>query len=418
MNEALIEQEIPTKQAPAVEKSVVLSDSAAASEAVSDEILQIAHGPRILGELRGPEDGPLLICVGSLHGNEPAGALALKRLFAELQGKDLGLCGSMIGLAGNQRALAASCRYLENDLNRYWNPERVKRLRQTDVPLENEDDELRDLDRILQGLLAEANGRPAFFLDLHTTSGHGAAFANLDDTLPNRAFALDFPVTLVVGIEEELAGTLASYLNDAGVVTVGFESGQHDEPKAVDRAIAAIWIALEAAGVIPPGSRPEVKAARQELKEHRGERPHVVEVLRRHAIAPGDHFKMEPGFYNFQPIEAGQILAHDEHGPVLAPISGLLLMPLYQRQGDDGFFLCRQIRPLWLKLSGFLRRRNLERYLHLMPGVKRNPELRESYIVDRRYARFFALEVFHLLGFRRHGEASRYLVMTRRAHDR
>jgi len=386
---------------------------------VSDALERLAHGPRVIGELRGEADGPVLICVGSLHGNEPAGALALERLLRRLASPPpAGLRGCLVGLVGNRRALAAGRRFLHHDLNRFWNRERAARLRQRSEPLEAEADELRDLDRELERLLKEGEGRPVFFLDLHTTSGQGPAFANLDDTLPNRKFALELPVPLVVGIEEELAGTLASYLCDRGVMTVGFEAGQHQEPEAVDRAEAAVWIALEASGVLPRGSRPEVAAARRLLTENRGALPHVVEVLYRHVIHPGDRFRMLPGFRNFQPIAAGQLLAGDHRGPIVAHVDGCILMPLYQEQGEDGFFVARRIRPMWLKLSEYLRRLRLERYLHFLPGVRPNPALAESFTIDRRWARWYALQIFHLLGFRRFDEVGRYLVMARRTHDR
>lgn len=385
---------------------------------VSDALLRLARGPRVIGELRGEVEGPVLICVGSLHGNEPAGALALDRLLRRLAASPpAGLRGRMVGLVGNRRALATGRRFLRHDLNRFWSGDRAARLRQRTEPLEAEADELRDLDREIERIMKVGEGRPIFFLDLHTTSGLGPAFANLDDTLRNRKFALEFPVPLVVGIEEELAGTLANYLCGRGVITVGFESGQHQEREAVDRAEAAVWIALAASGVLPRRSRPEVAAARKILTDNRGALPHVAEVLYRHVIHPGDQFKMLPGFRNFQPIAVGQPLASDHRGPIVAHLDGCILMPLYQEQGEDGFFVARRIRPLWLKLSEYLRRLKLERYLHLLPGVRPNPAMAESFTIDRRWARWHALEIFHLLGFRRFDEVGRYLVMARRAHD-
>lgn len=385
---------------------------------VSEPIARLARGPRVVGELLGGEDGPTLICVGSLHGNEPAGALALGRFFSRLGETGIeGLRGRVVGLVGNRQALARGRRYLQHDLNRFWSPQRVRDLRQRSGPLEAEAEELRDLDREIEGILAAAGANPIFFLDLHTTSGQGSAFANLDDTLPNRAFALEFPVPLVVGIEEELAGTLASYLFDKGAITVGFEAGQHEEEKAVDRAEAAVWLALESSGILARGKRPEVAAARRILADGRS-LPRVVEVLHRHPIGAGDEFRMLPGFSNFHPVKAGQVVAHDRHGEVAVDRSGMLLMPLYQEQGAEGFFLIKEIRPFWLKLSEYLRRLRLDRFLGLLPGVHANPAMADSFTVDRRYARWLALQLFHLLGYRRYGEAGRYLVMARRAHDR
>jgi succinylglutamate desuccinylase len=55
-------------------------------------------------------------------------------------------------------------------------------------------------------------------------------------------------------------------------------------------------------------------------------------------------FKMFPGFQNFSPIRKGEPLATDRHGIVYAPNGGCILMPLYQGQGNDGFFIGVQDR--------------------------------------------------------------------------
>lgn len=387
----------------------------------SPEVVRLVRGPRVIGELRGPQEGPTLLVSGSLHGNEPAGALALDRIFGRLETAGLTeVRGRMVGLLGNRQALGRGRRFLQHDLNRFWSTERVARLRERTGLLEAEAEELRELDLEVERLLREGEGRPVFLLDLHTTSGQGPAFANLDDTLVNRRFALQFPVPLVVGLEEELAGTFTGYLSERGAVTLGFEAGQHDDPTSVDRAEAAVWIALEASGVLPRGSRPEAEEARRILAGNRGELPHVVEIRHRQAIRPGDGFVMRPGYRNFQEVDADELLAQDARSEIRAGFSSRILMPLYQELGEDGFFLVRPVWEFWLDLSAWLRRRRIERYLHLLPGVRavpREPGEPERFTVDRRYARWLALELFHLLGFRRRRELGRYLMMIRRPYD-
>jgi predicted deacylase len=386
---------------------------------VSEDVRRLVHGPRVVGELRGGgAGGPTLICVGSVHGNEPSGALALDRIFTYLQTAGLTeVHGRMVGLLGNRRALAKNRRFLSQDLNRFWDPERAERLRTTGDRLEAEALELRELDHELERILRESEGHPVYLLDLHTTSGPGPAFGNLDDTLPNREFALKFPVPLVVGIEEEISGTLTNYAFELGVITLGFESGQHDDPTSIDRAEAAIWVALEASGVLPRGSRPEIAKAWQLLRTNRGELPHVVEIRHREAIRRGSGFQMRPGYRNLQAVKSGEIVASDHRGVMKIGEAALILMPLYQAQGDDGFFLVRPVRMMWLHLSTFLRRRRLGRFLHYLPGVRAIPDEPDRFSVNRRYARWFALELFHLLGFRRRGEFGRYLLLARRPHD-
>ncbi len=370
--------------------------------------------PRVLGRVEGPRAGPTLIVVGGLHGNEPAGVEALQRLLPRLAADPGGMVsGRVVGLAGNRKALRAKCRYLVHDLNRYWQPERVARLRAARTPLSAEDQELAELDREIVGLIEEAEGQ-VFLLDLHTTSGPFLPFATLDDSLSNRPFAFAFPVPVVLGLEEELVGTLSIHVETMGVITAGFESGQHDAPVAVERAQAAIWIALEASGVLAAGSRPEVAAARQRLAEECAGLPEVVEVRYRHAITPAGGFCMDPGYENFNAVTVAEIIGSDHLGPITSPLTGLMLMPLYQEQGADGFFVVQPVRRRWLETSAVVRRWRLERLLHLLPGVRRHPELAGSFIVDRRYARWLARQLFHLLGFKRRSEAGRYLVMSRR----
>jgi succinylglutamate desuccinylase len=369
--------------------------------------------PRELGRVEAAEPGPTLICLGGLHGNEPAGVLAIDRVLKQIFQRSEGLRGRLIGLTGNITALAAGRRFVRHDLNRIWRPSRVEQLSALAGPLNDEDQELVELNASLSRILDEAPGR-VYLLDLHTISGPGPAFAILDDTLQNREVALDFPVPLVLGLEEKLGGTLASYMTAQGVTVVGFEAGMHDDPTSVDRAASAIWIALDSCGVFEHETRSEVVEARDLLRRQSHCPARIVEVRYRHNVAEGESFEMVPGFASFDPIAAGQEVGTVRGGKVRAPRSGLMLMPLYQDQGNDGFFLVNEVRPAWLPVSAVVRRLGLERFLHLLPGVERDPNRRQTFIVDRRYALWFARQLFHLLGFRQEGKDGPRLTMTRR----
>ncbi len=360
------------------------------------------------------DDSPILVCLGGLHGNEPCGVLALQRIFARLEQDRTALVGRLVGLAGNRRALEQGRRYLDEDLNRIWLPD-VRDRASAEVGPERarELDEVQDILRVLDALLPPARSRVAF-LDLHSTSGGGAAFAILDDTLANRELAFAIPVPHVLGLEEELAGTATSYLDAYGRAAISFEAGQHLDPASVDRAEAAVWIAMQAAGVLAPGERPEVAAGKVLLADQHRSSPNVVDVRYRHPVVADAGFVMAPGFVNFQPISKGRLLAHDRSGPLHAPLRGLILMPLYQGQGDDGYFIVREVNAAWLGVSAVLRRLRLGKLLHWLPGVERAPGRRQTFIVDLTRARVLALQVFHLLGYKRIGRTSTTLIMRQR----
>jgi hypothetical protein len=186
---------------------------------------------------------------------------------------------------------------------------------------------------------------------------------------------------------------------------------------AIDRAEAAVWIALVAIGLVDAADVPELDLYQSRLRSGSEGLPRVVEVRYRHHIEPADGFLMDPGYVSFQPVRAGQALGRDIEGPVRAPETGRLLMPLYQKLGQDGFFIVRRVGRFWMGLSAVLRRLRAERFLRWFPGIRRAPAGADSFIVDRRVARWFALELLHLLGFRRHGRSGQYLVVSRRPHD-
>ena len=355
--------------------------------------------PRVLGAVGDPSSDCVLVAIGGLHGNEPSGVLGVQRVLARLSADATGLVGRFVGLAGNRAALASDERFVERDLNRMWIEADLERIRGELGELFDEEAELKELDHELRGILHAAPG--ACILDLHSTSGGGAPFVILDDTLANRRVAFPIPATHVLGLEEEIGGTMIGYLNSRGVTAVCFEAGKHLDPGSVDRAESAVWIALEAIGVLAPNSRPEVERSRRFLRQVTAGLPDVVELRDRHPVHVGDGFRMNPGFRNFDPIRRDQAIAEDRSGPIRPSETGMILMPLYQSQGEDGFFVVRPVRAAWLTVSSWLRRCRFDRVLHWLPGVTRHPEERGIFFVDQSRARWLALEVFHLLGYAR-----------------
>ena len=135
-------------------------------------------------------------------------------------------------------------------------------------------------------------------------------------------------------------------------------------------------------------------------------------------MVDGDGFEMRPGYHNFQPVKKDELLATDASGEIRSPRDGLLLLPRYQGQGNDGFFLAREVRPFWLRVSAVLRRARAERFFSLLPGVKRLDPSRNRLLVNARVARIWPVEVFHLLGYRRMSDqGDRILFECRREGD-
>lgn len=372
---------------------------------------------RLLGGVVGRRPGPTLICVAGIHGNEPAGVHGVRRVLEALDDRRADLQGRFVALAGNIAALQSGRRFVDRDLNRAWTSARIVRLRTEGTAGGTvEDREQVELLEEIEHVLQSADG-PVYALDLHTTSGPGGIFSAFTDSLPHREFASAFPVPMIFGLEELVDGTLLNLLSEHGIVALTVETGQHDEPEAVDRAEGAVWIALVSAGLLPERLAPEVTEARKLLKRDVDHLPRALEMRQRRDVADGDGFVMEPGYANFDPVRAGEVVARDATGPVVAKEHGRLLMPLYQEQGEDGFFLVREFSPFWMGASLVMRRMGLSRAVPLLPGVRRVDGTADEVIVDKRIARFFARQLMHLLGFRQLEDTGTRLVMRRRSFD-
>lgn len=311
---------------------------------------------RIIGCYDGPLHGPLVVVFGATHGNETAGVLAVQEVFRLLEKEPehnpgFQFTGRLLGLLGNRQAFFQQQRFLHRDLNRSWTGDQLRRVEK--IPqelLQGEDLEMREILQLIHRHLVAYQPEVLVLLDLHTTSAQGGIFCIPTDNMASLRLAKELKAPVILGMLEGIEGTLLHFAADnlfeiggfpKHTIGVAFESGQHDDPLSVNRAIAAVVHLLRAAGCI----REEDVDTRHEAILHTYARdlPRVTRLRYVHRLHPGDGFKMRPGFANFDPVNQGDHVADDVSGPVLVPYSGLLLMPLYQAQGSDGFFLVETV---------------------------------------------------------------------------
>lgn len=366
---------------------------------------------RLIGRVVGEEPGPTLIAIAGIHGNERAGVAAADRVLDILQRRVGAVSGEFVALSGNLGAMQQRMRYRLRDMNRVWTAERIEDLeekRGRDPSLLDEEDvEQLDLLDAIREAIVRARG-PVFLIDLHTTSALGFPFILFGDTLKQRRFAGAFPLPVVLGLEEQLDGVLSGYFTRQGVVTCAVEGGQHNDPGSIDNLEAVLLLGAESAGLLGDATLTEVSAAHALLERRRGTLPRVMEVVSRHAITDEDLFVMKPGFQNLARVKKGQLLARDRRGAIRAPKDGVVILPLYQGQGSDGFFWGREVSATRLRLAEVLRQMKVDRLFDLVPGLKRDPETPTKIVVGeatlRKLDRLSAgapTMVFQLLGYRR-----------------
>lgn len=363
----------------------------------SKSLDQTIYIERFIGQLKTKSKGPSIILTAGIHGNEPAGIFALNQLVDFLKTNNIKIKGNIYAIAGNLPALENGERFHQQDLNRLWTNDRMQQLQKGKLEINDKDTaEQISLNDSINAILKQNSG-PFYFIDLHTTSSETMPFVVMNDSLLNRKFTDQYPLPTILGIEEYLEGPLLSYINELGYVAFGFEAGQHDDNTSIHNHFAFSILSLVFAGLIEKDAVDFNKYYATLAKNTMNTRD-FYEILYRYKIKPGEDFQMIPGYVNFQLIEKGQQLAISNEKAIYADSQARIFMPLYQAQGSEGFFAIKRVSKFALKLSAILRKIRLDRILPLLPGVSWNE--RSALRVNRKIARFFTKDFFHLLGYR------------------
>jgi succinylglutamate desuccinylase len=328
---------------------------------------------RLIGQYDGDTHGDLIIAIGAIHGNEPAGVHALQLLFDMLQKEPsrnaaFRFKGRLVGLVGNIQAFERRTRFVKKDLNRQLTVENIVQFKKNkarnappqykttfddvetvlqypNIPISQyptfEDLETIELIEAIEQQIEEYRPKRLIVLDLHTTSADGGIFSLVSNDPESVALAETLHVPVVLGMIGSVGGSTLHYFTEKimglPTIAVAFEAGKHDDVYSARRAVAWLVHVLRSVGSI---STHDVENRHEMvLKSYSRSLPKTVQLIGSHPISASDNFKMFGNFRNFQPVRKGEILAQDKHGFIAAPQDCRVLMPLYQAQGSDGFFL-------------------------------------------------------------------------------
>ncbi len=305
---------------------------------------------RIIGSYTQNNSGPLVVVFSQIHGNEPAGRIALEYIFKMLEvepitNPEFKFKGKIIGLVGNLQASKTGSRFIKKDLNRSWIKEEVDIILKTPKrSLENEDLEIRENIDLIKNEVKKLNPTELIILDLHTTSSSGGIFSIVSNDPRSISIAKELHAPVILGMLSGIYGTTLHYFNtdNMGITTttVTFESGQHDDPLSINRAIAGIINCLRSVGCVDPQ---HIENRHDEiLVEFSKNLPKVCELVDKFTVKDISKFSLVPGLKNFQMVKKGQLLGKHEDVEIVIQEDSILLMPLYQNQGEDGFFLIKE----------------------------------------------------------------------------
>ena len=284
--------------------------------------------------------GPSLVVLGAVHGNERCGAHATARVIDDLTHGRLRLQRGRLTLVpvANPLAFAQDTREGERNLNRRFLPQAA--------PQDFED----RITRQLAPLLAQHE----VLLDLHSFHTPGVPFAmvgprnNSGTREPFARAVEEMALARALGAPQVVEGWLEvydraaalrgetpddegigtnEYMRSQGGYAVTLESGQHEDPQAVEVAYQAIQGALRHLGLADVPAPAPFTGLATGLKDV---------VLRE---SPDDRLARD--WRSFDPIRAGELIGVRADGTqVLAPYSGCVLFPYPEAEvGGEWFYL-------------------------------------------------------------------------------
>ena len=261
------------------------------------------------------------IC-GSMHGDEPCGGNAIRRIIDALEGGALEPGGGTVFLVhANPEATARRVRHTDGgaDLNRLWDFSFMETLRRDAWGYEHQ--------RVVE--LKEALGDLDVFLDLHSAATPTPAFAVTNAIARADEIAQRIGVSFVVQSWYGLADkVIIGYLELAGVPALSVECGAHHDPAISDNAYRIAVNFLR-----------ETRAIGGELEPLRNPPPRTVHVIER-ITKPSDEFQFGSPWKGFEELEPGTLVGRDRVTEIRATERCYSVLPNDRvAVGDDVIYL-------------------------------------------------------------------------------
>lgn len=297
------------------------------------------NNSRIIGKYTSGEKGPLLFITAAVHGNEPSGVEALERVFSALKESKPKIKGCIVGVFGNKTALEKNVRYIDEDLNRTWTEDNIS----TKKKETSEQHEMHEIIEVLEQF-PETDYTKRYFMDCHTTSSDSLPYVSVQLVNDNNKWAHNFPTYIVQGFSDIVYGAIDHYLSRIGLTGFTFEAGQHTSKISAENHEGMVWLALKEACDLDLTLIPDYPLCVEKFSVKNAPEQKTFKIIYRHGLEDNDNFKMKSGFKNFQKIYKGDLLAIQNDKEVKSEWDARIFMPLYQAQGNDGFFVIEEVK--------------------------------------------------------------------------
>lgn len=270
------------------------------------------HSIQGIVEIGSAGQGPRVVIIGGVHGNEPCGVKAVERIEREFQSGGLSLSrGTLLLVVANEEALRANVRSLHRNLNRLFK--------------DNSDEpdcyETRRAEQ-LKEILVSAD----FVLDLHSTTSASPPFLMCEDDglAAARGLGLD---RIVLGWASlgngALSGDTETWARQHNATAFTLECGQHNDPAAAEVAYQAAHRFLGVTGLV-------------DAAPHRPDPDPLVLRLYGVKLKVDENFVFSRSYSGFDSISPGEIIGTDSHGEYRAERPSRIIFPIDPAKASIG----------------------------------------------------------------------------------
>ena len=255
-----------------------------------------------------------------MHGNEPCGADAIRRITSSFENAEIDpLRGTVFLIHANPEATSAGRRHTTEgeDLNRLWDFQFAETLRPEAWGYEHH--RVFELKEVLSALDA--------FLDLHSASVSTPPFGISNGEAPideiSKRIGISYLVQSWYGLADKV---IIGFLKLAGVPALSVECGSHDDPSIADTAYRIALDFLRATGATDRGKMT-------------GDDVRTVQVVER-ITKPSEEFRFGAPWTGFQELEPGTLIGRDRVTEIRASRTCYAVLPNQDVQvGDDVIYL-------------------------------------------------------------------------------
>lgn len=260
--------------------------------------------------IQGSHNGPCVVIMGAVHGNERLGEAVIAKLRHQITPEKL--YGDLILILGNPMAYGAHQRYMDCDLNRLFgdNFNGLKKKPQSELNVE----EKRAIE--IAPFLETAD----YLLDIHSTIKPSVPFVYCENTEKHLKIASLFGTQYVVSPSPgcrpaELTACADNYVDAHGGIGVTYEAGWHRGAAIFPEALVNTYAFLEHVGAMQPHLPQKARKKTTQL------------IVYDYIIAETNYFKFSKDYENFDVVEKGEVIGVNNEKHFVAKEKSLMVFP-------------------------------------------------------------------------------------------